>query len=78
MLKKFHSYYASAGEGCFNQYAWRIKMCSELLEFRLLPEESEGILKLQLSDARFCRVRQCPKANASSLLIRINEHLEIL
>ncbi|BAY47221.1 replication protein A [Scytonema sp. HK-05] len=57
---KVSKYYASAGEGCFNQYAWRIRMCSELLEFRLLPEESEGILKLQLSDARFCRVRQCP------------------
>ncbi len=53
-------YYATAKEEAFNQYAWRVRMCSELLEFRLVPEDSEGILKLKLSDARFCRVRHCP------------------
>jgi plasmid rolling circle replication initiator protein Rep len=53
-------YYATAKEEAFNQYAWRVRMCSELLEFRLVPENSEGILKLKLSDARFCRVRHCP------------------
>ncbi len=53
-------YYAKAGEDYFQQYAWRMKMCSELLEFQLVPEESEDILKLKLLDARFCRVRHCP------------------
>nr|WP_230967455.1 protein rep [Nostoc commune] len=37
-----------------------MRICSELLKFELVPEESEGILKLKLSDARFCRVRHCP------------------
>jgi plasmid rolling circle replication initiator protein Rep len=53
-------YYAKADEHYFHQYAWRMKICSELLKFQLVPEELEGILKLKLSDARFCRVRHCP------------------
>ncbi|WP_082209846.1 protein rep [Fischerella sp. PCC 9605] len=57
---KISDYYASAGEGCFNRYAWRMRMCSEVLEFQLVPEPSEDILQLKLSDARFCRVRHCP------------------
>ena len=57
---KLLHYYAKADEHYFQQYAWRIRICSELLEFQLVPEESEGILKLKLSDARFCRVRHCP------------------
>ncbi|MFN6470824.1 MAG: protein rep [Nostoc sp. SerVER01] len=57
---KVFQYYAKADEHCLQQYAQRVKICSELLEFQLLPEESEGILNLKLSDARFCRVRHCP------------------
>ncbi|MEH2357473.1 protein rep [Nostoc sp.] len=57
---KVLQYYAKADEHYFQQYAWRMKMCSELLEFQLVPNESEGILKLKLSDIRFCRVRHCP------------------
>ncbi|MEH2286089.1 protein rep [Nostoc sp.] len=53
-------YYAKADEHYFQQYAWRIRTCSELLKFQLVPDESEAILKLKLSDARFCRVRHCP------------------
>ncbi len=53
-------YYAGGGEGCFNRYAQRVTSCSEWLEFRLVPDPSEGLLKLKLSDARFCRVRHCP------------------
>ncbi len=45
---KVLDYYAKADEHYFQQYAWRMKMCSELLKFQLLPEESEGILKLKL------------------------------
>lgn len=57
---KVSDYYASAPEGCFHSYAMRVRMCSELLEFQLMPEETSGNLKLKLSDARFCRVRHCP------------------
>lgn len=53
-------YYARAGKACFNRYAQRVSTCSELLEFRLVPEPSVGLLKLKLSGARFCRVRHCP------------------
>ena len=52
--------YAGGGEGSFNRYAQRVSKCAELLEFRLTREPSEDILKLKLSDARFCRVRHCP------------------
>ncbi|MFN6496125.1 MAG: protein rep [Nostoc sp. DedQUE01] len=57
---KVFQYYAKADEHCLQQYAQRVKICSELLEFQLMPEESEGILNLKLLDARFCRVRHCP------------------
>ncbi len=55
-----YHYYAGALTGCFNRYAQRVSACAEWLEFRLVPEPSEGLLKLKLSDARFCRVRHCP------------------
>lgn len=57
---KVANHYADANEGCFKRYAWRLRRCSEWLEFQLLPKESEDILSLQLSDARLCRVRHCP------------------
>lgn len=44
----------------FGQYATRINFCSQLLDFRLVPDADEGELKLKLSAARFCRVRTCP------------------
>ena len=44
----------------FNQYSERISFCSQLLDFRLVPEPEEGVLKLKLSASRFCRVRTCP------------------
>ena len=44
----------------FDQYGKRIDFCSQLLDFRLVPEPDEGILKLKLSASRFCRVRTCP------------------
>ncbi|MGH1396693.1 MAG: protein rep [Trichormus sp.] len=54
------NYYATAEEDFFNEYAWRVKRCSESLEFQLLPEDSENNLKLKLLHTRFCRVRHCP------------------
>jgi plasmid rolling circle replication initiator protein Rep len=44
----------------FRQYATRIDFCSQLLDFRLVPDVDQGELKLKLSSARFCRVRTCP------------------
>ncbi|HEY9649263.1 MAG TPA: protein rep [Coleofasciculaceae cyanobacterium] len=65
----------------FKQYAQRIDFCSQLLDFRLVPDVDEGELKLKLSSARFCRVRTCPvcqwrrslmwKARAYKVLPRI-------
>lgn len=44
----------------FEDYATRVHFCSELLDFKLVPDQEEGIYKLKLSAARFCRVRHCP------------------
>lgn len=48
------------GSECFDQYSQRIDFCSQLLDFRLVPEPEEGSLKLKLSASKFCRVRTCP------------------
>ena len=48
------------GNGSFNRYAHRVSSCSRLLEFRLVPESADGLLKLKLSYVQFCRVRHCP------------------
>ena len=42
------------------RYADRIDFCSQFLDFKLTPENKDGLLKLKLSSARFCRVRHCP------------------
>lgn len=55
---KVASMYASDRE--FNSYAQRVSFCSELLEFKLVPDSAEGSYGLKLSSARFCRVRHCP------------------
>ena len=43
----------------YEDYAKRIYFCSELLDFKLSPDVDEGVLKLKLAGARFCRVRHC-------------------
>ncbi len=48
------------GNKRFDKYSQRIDFCSQLLDFRLVPEPEEGVLKLKLSASRFCRVRTCP------------------
>lgn len=68
-------------EGDYLRYAQRVNTCSELLDFRLEPETSEGLLKLKLSNTKFCRVRHCPvcqwrrslmwKAKAYKILPRV-------
>ena len=73
-------YYAGSE---FQDYSNRVHDCSELLDFKLVPDEAEGILKLKLNAARFCRVRHCPvcqwrrslmwKAKAYKILPRIVE-----
>ena len=44
----------------FHRYSERIDFCSQVLDFRLVPEQSEGSYKLKLAEAKFCRVRHCP------------------
>lgn len=44
----------------YNRYAERINDCSNLLDFKLTPDSDEGLLKLKLFGAKFCRVRHCP------------------
>jgi plasmid rolling circle replication initiator protein Rep len=44
----------------FQGYSDRIHDCSQLLDFRLVPDADEGLIKLKLNAARFCRVRHCP------------------
>lgn len=46
------------GDHQFGKYATRMDYCSQLLDFRLVPDDKE--LKLKLNSARFCRVRHCP------------------
>ena len=40
------------------RYAERINFCSEMLDFKLVPNPT-GVYQLKLSSARFCRVRTC-------------------
>ena len=79
---KVSTYYAGSE---FQDYSARINDCSELLDFRLVPDADEGLMKLKLNAARFCRVRHCPvcqwrrslmwKAKAYKILPRIvNEY----
>ena len=44
----------------FKIYGDRVHYCSEFLDFRLVPDDEAGLLKLKLKSARFCRVRHCP------------------
>ena len=46
------------GDVDFDKYATRMDFCSQLLDFRLVPQDSE--YKLKLDKASFCRVRHCP------------------
>lgn len=43
----------------FQDYADRMRFCSEFLKFGLVSDE-DAALKLKLRSARFCRVRHCP------------------
>ena len=43
-----------------DSYSERVNLCSQLLDFKLVPDREEGELKLKLSSAYFCRVRHCP------------------
>jgi plasmid rolling circle replication initiator protein Rep len=52
------SVYYSGSE--FQDYSDRVYYCSEFLDFRLTPDQRDGLMKLKLDSARFCRVRHCP------------------
>lgn len=44
----------------FSRYSERMNDCSQLLDFRLVPNLDDGVYKLKLASAPFCRVRHCP------------------
>ena len=51
------NYYARSE---FERYSERMNDCSQLLDFRVVPDgTSNGVCKLKLAAARFCRVRHC-------------------
>lgn len=54
---KVSAYYSGSE---FQDYSDRVYYCSELLDFRLTPDQRDGLMKLKLNSARFCRVRHCP------------------
>ena len=43
----------------FGRYAERIDACSQLLDFRLVPDRLEGAYKLKLASTHLCHCRQC-------------------
>jgi plasmid rolling circle replication initiator protein Rep len=43
----------------FQSYGDRIQDCSQFLDFRLVPEQSEGAYRLKLASVRLCHCRQC-------------------
>lgn len=53
---KVAEYYRNSEE--YSQYASRINLCSQFLDFKLITEDNQS--KLKLDTARFCRVRYCP------------------
>jgi len=44
----------------YHKFSERINDCSQLLDFRLVPDQEDGVYKLKLSSVKFCRVRHCP------------------
>lgn len=47
-------------QGGMDSHAERVSLCSQLLEFKLVPDKNKGQQKLKLASAKFCRVRHCP------------------
>lgn len=51
------SYYRQGG---MDSHADRVSLCSQLLEFKSVPDKGQNQQKLKLTSAQFCRVRHCP------------------
>jgi plasmid rolling circle replication initiator protein Rep len=47
-------------QGGMDSHAERVSLCSQLLEFKLVPDKKTGQQRLKLASAKFCRVRHCP------------------
>jgi plasmid rolling circle replication initiator protein Rep len=43
----------------YQRYSERIAFCSQLLDFRLVPDYDDGAYRLKLSSAQLCHARQC-------------------
>ena len=47
-------------QGGMDSHAERVSLCSQLLEFKIVPAKQGEQQKLKLASAKFCRVRHCP------------------
>ena len=47
-------------QGGMDSHADRVSLCSQLLEFKSVPDKGQNQQKLKLTSAQFCRVRHCP------------------
>lgn len=47
-------------QGGMDSHSERVSLCSQLLEFKIVPDKNKGQQKLKLASAKFCRVRHCP------------------
>ena len=47
-------------QGGMEAHADRVSQCSQLLEFKEVPDGQTGARKLKLASTHFCRVRHCP------------------
>lgn len=68
-------FYASSD---FSKLGERISGCSKFLDFKLVPNNETGELKLKLSTTHFCRVRHCPVCQWRRSLMNKGKFIRIL
>jgi plasmid rolling circle replication initiator protein Rep len=52
------NYYKTTRE--FADKGGKVNYCSEMLDFKLVPNQEDGAYKLKLDSSQFCRQRHCP------------------
>ena len=62
----------------FSKLGERISGCSKFLDFKLVPNNETGELKLKLSTTYFCRVRHCPVCQWRRSLMNKGKFIRIL
>jgi plasmid rolling circle replication initiator protein Rep len=68
-------FYASSD---FSKLGERISGCSKFLDFKLVPNNETGELKLKLSSTHFCRVRHCPVCQWRRSLMNKGKFIRVL